>query len=726
VTRLFERLGLIVTSRPWWVIGAWVIAGALVVLLSPQLVTFTSNNNSSFLPSSYESVQAQSVAARYFPSVSGASGTIAVNAIGGGPLSAADQQKVDALAISLTRDQIPSVESASTSPLYLSSNKKVQLVEVVFAGQAGDAGPNAAVPIVRDKTTSFLAGSGLTSGLTGNAAISVDSTKDFDSAELIITLATVVLIVLLLGIVFRSVWIAVLPIVVIGAAHQMAQSITADLADWFHFVVGPELAPLLVVVMFGVGTDYIVFLLFRYREHLVEGDQPGGALRYSLIKVGEVITSAAATVMAAFAALLVASLESLRTLAPGLIVGIALMLLAALTLVPAVLSLFGIRLFWPTRPTAPAPGHRTRSERIGEMVAKHPGIVLGVWSVVLVALALGSLGFKTTYNQLAELPASTPSQVAFDTMATAFPAGYLGPTQVFVTSTNSSPLDESDLSALETKLAKTHGVSTVLPPQYTASKGQALINVLLTDDPYSVTAIDAVAGPIRSTAGPSSVAGASTAVGGITSQLVDVRSALRHDIEHVFPLALAIVAIILALLLQALLAPLYLLIGVMLTYVATLGVTTLVFINGFGFVGLDFTIPIVVYLFVMAIGTDYNILISARLREGLEAGLPPRETSRIAITHGSPAVASASIILAGTFASLVLTGIQLLEEIGLAVALGVLLAANVLATRIVPTLAALRFWHFWWPNRVHHRTAASRTELVPESGPEQSAASPSS
>ncbi len=713
MSRAFAKLGSFVTRRPWWIIGAWIIAGALVILLSPQLVTFTSNNNSSFLPGSYESVQAENVASKYFPADAGASGAIVVSATDGGELSTSDQQKVSALATSLSGDKIASVESVTTSPLYLSSNMKVQLVQVVFSGQAGDAGPNAAVPVVRENTTSFLRGSGLEAGLTGNAAISVDSTNAFDSAEVVITIATVLLILLLLGIVFRSVWIALLPIVVIGAVHQVAQSITADFADWFHFVVGPELAPLLVVVMFGVGTDYIVFLLFRYREHVVAGDEPAGALRYSLTKVAEVITSAGATVIAAFAALLVASLESLRTLAPGLIIGIVLMLLAALTLVPAILSLFGITVFWPTKPVARDRLHRTRSERIGDMVAKHPALVLLVWSVVLIALALGALGFKTTYNQLAELPSSTPSQVAFNTMATAFPAGYLGPTQVFVTSDTSDPLNQSDVSALADKLAKTQGVSTVLPATYTTSKGQALIDVLLNSDPYSITALNNVEGPVRTTATSTAVGGATTVVGGTTSQLVDVRAALRHDVEHIFPLALIIVAIILALLLRALLAPIYLLVGVVLTYAATLGVITLVFIKGFGFVGLDFTIPIVVYLFVIAIGTDYNILIASRLREGLEEGLSPRETSRTAIVHGAPAVAAASLILAGTFASLLLTGIQLLEEIGLAVALGVLLAANVLATRIVTTLAALRFWHFWWPNRTHAKTAPTREDLLP-------------
>lgn len=708
----FRKLADAVVSHPWLVIVAWIIAGATVLALSPQLVTFTSNNNSSFLPSTYESVQASQVAAKYFPAQAQASGTIVVSAKDGQVLSPTDQQKVAGLAQTLTAEKIPSVQSVSTSALYLSSNKKIQLVQVVFHGQAGDSGPNQAVVAVRDKTNQYLTGSGLVGQMTGSAPISVDSTTAFDNAEMIITIATVVLIILLLGIVFRSILISVMPIFIIGFVHQVAQAITADLADWFNFLVGPELAPLLVVVLFGVGTDYMVFLLFRYREHLAKGESPEQALRTALTKVGEVITSAAGTVIAAFAALLVASLESLRTLAPGLIVGIGLMLLAAMTLVPAIFSLLGTHLFWPSHPHLPGSGHRTRSERIGDVVARHPALVLTGWTVVLLGLAFGSLGFKTTYNQLAELPSSTPSQIAYDTMASAFPAGALGPTQIYVVSDSSAPLDQADVSALASKISKTKGVATVGTPQYTASHGQASITVLLNDDPYSIQAIDDVSGPVRTAVAPGAVVGSTTYVGGTTSSLVDVQHALRHDIEHVFPLALAIVAVILALLLRSLVAPVYLLIGVVLTYVATLGIITLVFLDGIGFQGLDFTIPIVVYLFVMAIGTDYNILIAARLREGFVAGLDPRETSRQAIIHGSPAVASASLVLAGTFASLILTGIQLLEEIGLAVALGVLLAANVLASRIVPTLAALRHFHFWWPNRVHARTAADRAELV--------------
>jgi putative drug exporter of the RND superfamily len=706
---MFRRISEVVIAHPWRVIVTWVVLGVAVVAVAPKLSTYTSNNNSSFLPSSYQSVKAMKAAEQYFPPLAQASGLIVVSAEDGAVLSAADESKIAALPGALSSDRIAGVSSVTTSPAYLSENKKVQLVQVVFAGQAGDPGPNAAVPTVRERTNSLLAGSGLRGQLTGNAAISVDSTNAYEEAETVIAVATVALILLLLGLVFKSPLIAVLPIVIIGAVHEAAQSITATLADWFHFQVGPELAPLLLVVMFGVGTDYMVFLLFRYREHVAKGQPARAALDTSVSRVGVVIASAAATVIAAFAALLIATLESLRTLAPGLIVGVALMLLAALTLAPAIMSLLGTRLFWPSQPKPAVHTHRTRSERIGAMVAKRPVAVLCVCGVVLVGLSLGMLGYKTTYNQLAELPASTLSQQGFNTMATAFPPGFLGPTQVFVTSSKS--VDHQQVSSLAAKLSETQGVASVLPIQYAEGGTAAVFQLILTHDPYSITAIDNVKGPVRETAN-GSIPGASVLVGGTTSQLVDVQSALRRDMKRVFPLALVIVAVILALLLQAVLAPVYLLIGVVLTYAATLGTIVLVFLDGSGFSGLDFTIPIIVYLFVMAIGTDYNILITSRLREEFNAGLPPREAARVAIIHGAPAVSAAGLILAGTFASLLLTGIQLLEEIGLAVALGVLLAANVLATRIVPTLAAIRGWHFWWPNVTHAQTAQSKRELL--------------
>jgi RND superfamily putative drug exporter len=701
---MFAAVGRAVVGHPWRVIAAWVVAAVVVLAFSPQLVNFTSNNNANFLPHSYESIKAQDAANKDFPTTAGGTGSLVVHRTDGAVLSSNDTSKIGGLVTSLSNDHIPGVTSVSTSAQGLSQNKKVQLVQVAFKGQAGDSAVNSAVTTVRNDSNVFLNGSGLTSGLTGNAAISVDSTAAYNTAEQIIAIATVVLILLLLGLVFRSPIIALLPIVIIGVAHQMAQSLTADLAKAFNFQVGSELAPLLVVVMFGVGTDYIVFLLFRYRERLAQGEEPRSGLRFSVNVVGKVIASAAATVMAAFAALLLASLESLKTLAPGLIVGVLVMLAAAVTLVPAVFSLLGINLFWPSRPKPAASEKPTRSERAAGAVARRPGIVLLAYGAVLLTISVGVLGFKPTYNQLAGLPSSTPSQQAYNVMASAFPAGALGPTQVLATST--APLDQSSLKNLSTKLSQTTGVASVLPAQLTADKTGASVSVLLKDDPYSTAALNNVEGPVRTTA-HGSIPGAQVVVGGTTSQLVDVRTALGRDMSVVFPVAIAVIALILALLLRAVVAPLYLLVGVGLAYLATIGATVLVFISGTGYTGIDYSIPVVVYLFVVAIGTDYNILMASRLKEEFDTGKPSHEAARVAVVHGAPAVTAAGLILAGTFASLLLTGIQSLEEIGFGVAIGVVIAANVLSTRLVPAMASKQGHRFWWPHKRQRQTGPS-------------------
>ncbi len=699
---MFTWLARLVTAHPWPVVGAWLLGVVVAVVLSPALGGFTSNNNSSFLPASYQSVRAQAVAARSFPAEAGASGSIVVSRADHRRLDAADRAEVGRLAVELASSRLAAVSSVTTSSAYLAPDKKVQIVQVAFAGQVGAPAANAAVAELRRRTDRMLTGTGLVAGLTGNAAISVDSTAEFSRAETVIDVATVLLILVLLGFVFRSVVLAVTPIVLIGIVHQAAQALTADFADWFHYQVGPVMAPLLIVVMFGVGTDYFVFLVFRYREQVARGDSALDALRFAVARAGAVVTSAAGTVIAAFAALSVSSLSELRTLAPGLIIGVAFMLVTSLTVVPAVLTLLGRSAFWPSTPRLPVEGRRTRTQLIARDASRHPGLVLALSVLALGGLSLGLLRYTTTYNQLAELPSSTPSQQAYDTIAAHFPAGVLGPTQLFVVGRR--PLDPVSVDVFAQRLASVDGVGLVVPAQYSSDRHDALIEVILREDPYSPAAIATVTGPLDAAA-RRSVAGATTLVGGTTSQVVDIRAALDHDLRLVIPLAIVIVAVILGLLLRALVAPLYVLGGVVVTYVATLGSISFVFLDGAGYRGLDFVLPIVVYIFVMAVGTDYNILMAARLREEFATGHAPRQAARDTILYGSPAVFAAALILAGTFASLVLTGIQLLEEIGLAVAIGVLLAANLLATRIIPTIAALRGWRFWWPGRVQRLTA---------------------
>nr|WP_237720628.1 MULTISPECIES: MMPL family transporter [Rhodococcus] len=406
---MFASIARTVVAHPWHVIATWVVAAIAVILFAPSLDDYTTGNQQTFLPSSFESSEAQAVGNEYFPSLSGATGSLVVVRADAAPLSPADQQAALNLATTLQNSAIPGVVSVQGSPASLSADGKAAALQVVFDGQPGDDQVNDAVPVIRGDAEQQLNGTGLVSGLTGNAAIQVDTTAAYDNADKVITIATVIVILTLLGLIFRSPVIAVLPVVVIGAVLSVVTGLTAVLADLFDFQVSTSLQSILVVVLFGVGTDYIVFLLFRYRERLRQQAAAGSttdthreALVFSTDVVGRVVASSALTVIVAFAALLLAKLGSLTTLAPGLIVAVAVMLVTALTLIPAVFTVLGRHLFWPLGPGHDSP--HTPFASIGAAIGRRPAVFAVAIGVVLIALASFASGYKSTYNTLGNCP----------------------------------------------------------------------------------------------------------------------------------------------------------------------------------------------------------------------------------------------------------------------------------------------------------------------------------
>lgn len=689
---MFAFIARVVVGHPWRVIAGWIVVALAIVIFSPNLEDHTTGNQQNFLPTSFESIKAQNIGNEYFPATAGATGSLVVSRTDGAPMSPDDQQAALNLATTLQNEKIPGVVSVLGSPQSFSPDGKVAALQVSFAGQPGDDAVDDAVPLVRDDADKALEGTDLQAGLTGNAAILVDSNTAYDNAENVITIATVIVILLTLGLVFRSPIIAILPIVIIGLVFTAVQGVTAMAAGLFDFEVSTSLDAILVVVLFGVGTDYIVFLLFRYREELRQGDNPTHAIALSTRVVGRVVASSALTVIGAFSALFLAKLGSLSSLAPGLIIAVALMLITALTLIPAIFTVLGKHLFWPL-----GPGNEPKRSPfgpIGRFVGRRPAVVVTTIIGGLIVLAVFSSGYKATYDTLEEMPSDTPSQQAFNTLSDSLPPGALSPTQVYVKTPGPVPADE--LTTLTTNLSKVPGVASVQPPKLSTDGTAALVNVILTEGPYTTDALDTVEGPVRDTA-HSSIPDAEVEVGGQTSTLVDVRSQLGSDTRLVFPVAFVIVGLILGLLLMSLLAPLNLLVCVGLTFAATLGALVIVFLHGGGLVGIDFSTPIVLYLFVIAIGTDYNILLAERLREEFQNGHSPQKAAEIAIANDGPTVAASGTILALTFASLVLTGLDNLRELGAGVAIGVLLASLVMAPMLVPGLSVLQRSAFWWP-----------------------------
>jgi RND superfamily putative drug exporter len=598
------------------------------------------------------------------------------------------------------------VNAVTTGSELVSADGKAQLVDVAFAGESADDPVKAAVGELRQQAESALEGSSLQATLTGDAATAVDTEESFGNAETVTFAATIVLILLIVGLIFRSPIAAFLPLVTIGLVFTLATSLVALLADVLGFEVDSSLTSLLIVVLFGIGTDYILFLLFRYRERLRAGDESRAAVAFSVRRVGEAVASSALVVMIAFLALLFAELGFFRTMAPGLVISVGVTLLASLTLIPAVIALVGPRVFWPSKRWQTAPTG-TVFKRLGQLIARRPGRMALASGGAMLALAAGAFFYSASYDTSSSLPADTESAQALTDLEEHFTAGASNPTDVVVSS--STPLDGDELGRLGDQLAAVNGVDSVAEPVFSSDGTGARISVNLDAEPASNSALDLAAGALRDVAHASGV-GDEVRVGGASSAFADVRSTLERDMLVVFPIAALLIALVLGLLLRSVVAPLYLLGAVAVGFAATLGAGVALF-QGLGSEpGVLFMLPVMLYLFVVAIGTDYNILMTTRLREEMQAGNDPRTAADLAVEHAGPTVVSAGVILAGTFASLGLTGISLLVQLGATIAIGVVIVSFVMAAILVPSLSALIGKRVWWPGHQDARPAFEGAE----------------
>ncbi|MEV4753745.1 MMPL family transporter [Micromonospora sp. NPDC049559] len=703
---MFAAIGRVVVRRPWLVILGWLVAAAAIILTAPSLGSVTNSDQSAFLPSDKESARAAALAERAFPEANGASAVIVVERADGAALGDADVARLGGITQRLNAEKAPATAGVLFDPQQQAApNRRVALLAAQFTGAPEEQRVQDAVRGLRTQVTGALDGTGLRAGVTGEAAIVLDNKQSFADAEKIVTIATVGLIVVLLLLIFRSPIAALLPLLAVGLVFGVSTALVAAAATVFDFEIGQEMPILLTVVLFGIGTDYILFLLFRYRERLRTGDTPAEAIVAAVDRVGEAIFSAAFAVIAAFGALVLATLGFFTTLGPGLAIGVAVMLLAALTLVPAIVALLGRRVFWPSRKADQAPA-RTRFAAVGALVARRPVAVIAGALVLLGALGAGALTVKADYDPIGQLPPDTEATRAFDDLQQGFPPGALQPTNVYLS--GDRPLSEAEIGGYVQTLRGVPGVASPLPVRTSADGRTVNVPLVLAEPPFEPKALDLVSGPLRDAARAAAPAGTTVLVGGQSMAYADVRDTTERDLRVIFPVAGILFVLILVGLLRAALAPVYLVAMVVLGFVATLGATALLFQGGLGRNGLSFIIPIILYLFVTAIGTDYNILVTARLREEIREGRSARDAAALAVEHAGPSVAAAALILAGTFGALLVSGVPFFVEIGFAVTLGIALVAFVVSILLVPAVTALAGRAAWWPG-----TRARAGEPVP-------------
>jgi RND superfamily putative drug exporter len=346
---MFARLARFVVRHPWWTIVAWLVAAGLIITLSPKLST--ESDQGDFLPSKYESVQAAKIAQKAFPQQEDTSSIIVVKRSDGGKITPADTRVIDKAAASMNAHKPATVLNFLTGQQLVAPNKAVQVVSVPMKGtdQAASKKQGDAVKEIRKELPGLLKGSGLEAKVGGDVAGFVDNEDSFNKSFEIVGIATFVLIIGLILVIFRAPIAAVLPIVVIMVTMQVAMGLIGTASKIFGFSGDDSLSTIILIVLFGIGADYYLFVMFRFRERLRAGDDKKTAMINAVERVGEVISSAAAAIAVTFLVLLLATFGVFSAWGPALAISVVTMGITSLTLFPAVVSLLGTAVFWPSK-----------------------------------------------------------------------------------------------------------------------------------------------------------------------------------------------------------------------------------------------------------------------------------------------------------------------------------------------------------------------------------------
>jgi RND superfamily putative drug exporter len=574
-------------------------------------------------------------------------------------------------------------------------------------------------------------GGGLQAKITGGAGFGADAIKVFEGINGKLLTAAGLLVFFLLILIYRSPIFFLIPLGAVAFAEITSRSVGWLLTE-AGVTVNGQSSSILSVLVLGAGTDYALLLVSRYREELHRHEDKHEALALALRAAGPAIVASALTVAAGLMCLSVAKVNGTAGLGPIGAMGVLVALAVMMTLLPALLAIFGRRAFWPLIPFgpagAPAPsrlarlpalkqldawgrrwevGHRADEthgfwRRVGEWVQRRPGrIGLGTAAALLVMCA-GVANFSTGLTQSNAYRDEVESVLGQELLAQSFPAGSSAPADVIVP-------DASKAGAVAAALEATPEVALVVPgSDVRPDAEQALLSAVLTVDAYSTRAYDAVP-ELRRVA--KEAGGDGVLVGGASAIEKDLRDAAVDDLMVIVPMVLLVVFAILVALLRALLAPALLIATVVLSFVASLGVGAIVFDVVFGFPGSDPSIPLFAFVFLVALGIDYNIFLMARVREEtLRHGTRDGMLRGLAVTGG--VITSAGIVLAGTFSVLAVLPLVFLTEIGFLIAFGVILDTFVVRSILVPALVMRLGPKIWWPSRL------ARAEEPPPPAPD--------
>ncbi|WP_404431134.1 MMPL family transporter [Sutcliffiella horikoshii] len=710
----------------WVILLAWIIlTGALSA--APSVNDYKVNTGENDLPEEAQSVVASEKFDTYFPDDNGLFALLVFhNEEGWNTQSFTEVDEVSKW-----------VEEDSTLETIQSAVPFHQFPEQVKGDFLSEDGTTLVLPLflkdnlemdeVHDTVQSIetFTETALTSGtmvITGPAGIASDTIAIFSNADLVLLFSTIALVLILLIVIYRSPLLAIIPLVAVAFVYQVVDRVLGLLAKNEVFTVEAQSISIVMILLFGATVDYSLFVFSRFREELRKQGDKHEAMRKAVRGIAEPLIFSGGTVFAAMLVLLLADYGPYNSFAPVFTITIAIVLVAGLTLIPALFTIFGRRAFWPFIPKV---GEETLEKnrfwgKVGGFVTKKPVLAGGLVLVFLLLNASQLLNANYSYNIIQSFPEEMKSRIGFEQLEEKFPAGELAPVNVLVEKESGFTFSSSELDAIEAlneRFIGTNGVSSTTLPEkeivatggregsrILSEDGKAVkFDIILTMNPYEEEAMDQLDKLNESKEDILRDSGLDTEeyniyFAGETATSTDIRSTNDRD---TIMIVVAVTIVIFGMLIfhtRSLVAPVYMMATILLSYASALGLSWWIFDTFFGFEGMSYRIPLYAFVFLVALGVDYNIMLISRIKEENRYFSIKEATRRgVALTGG--VISSAGVILAATFGVLMTQPILELFMFGFIVCLGILMDAFLIRGMLVPAIVTLLNNWNWWPSK---------------------------
>lgn len=703
-----------------WVLLIWIILAVVLSGVTKGASEYKTGLNTTGLPEDAKSVIASEKVKEYFEEDTGVPALIVFYKEEG--LTDEEIEKVASISKTIEDEKIDTVKEVV--PVYnlpkqamgqfVSENKKAMLLPVILKDELERKAMKETVEEMDEVAKGELGkNSDITIKTTGPAGIVSDMLSLFASADIVLLLSTVVLIFVLLIVIYRSPILAFVPLLAAGLIHQVVGQSIGFLGKAGMLIESQSLS-IMSILLFAVITDYSLFIVSRFKEELRKEENKYVAMKRAMREVSEVIFFSGSTVLAAMLVLFAAIYVPYQNFAPIFSVALVVILLAGLTLLPSLFVLFGRKSFWPVIPKVGDEAKEKKGfwDKFAKGVTKHPVTSGGIVVILLVILSLNVFNINYSFNLIKSFPEDMESRVGYEILEENYSPGDLAPTNVIIES--KEPLTIEQVKEIQKQLEKQDGVAEVTPdlsvPQHEAMfKEQSMrdgekvakLELKFENNPYdleTLAQLEKIRDNEEKIVKSVGLTDVTVHFAGETATQADTKAASDRDTLVIGILITVLITLLLGLQTRSFVAPIYMMVTIIFSYFAALGISSFIFDKGFGYDAISYRIPIYSFIFLVALGVDYNIMLISRIKEEAMKR-PMKEAIEIGLAKTGGVISSAGLILAATFAVLITQPIMELYMFGTTVAIGILIDTFLVRTVLVPSIMMKLGKYSLWPQK---------------------------